>query len=123
MNKKSLSYLDNMKPRIVMFCGKGGVGKTTTASATALHFAKKGKRTLLLSTDPSPSLSDILEVDVKGNITKIQSVSGLAAVELDYEDIVEQWTEKFGDEVYDVISSFLPIETDIIEPAVKRHQV
>jgi len=93
-----------------MFCGKGGVGKTTIASATALHFAKKGNRTLLLSTDPSPSLSDMLEVDVKGQITKIQKASGLTAVE-----VVEQWTEKFGDEVYDVISSFLPIESDIIE--------
>jgi arsenite-transporting ATPase len=115
MNRKSLSYLDNMKPKIIMFCGKGGVGKTTTASATALHFAKKGKRTLLLSTDPSPSLSDMLEVNVKGKTTKIPSISGLAAVELDYDDVVEQWTEKFGDEVYDVISSFLPVEQDIIE--------
>jgi arsenite-transporting ATPase len=115
MNRISLSYLDDKNPKIIMFCGKGGVGKTTTASATALHFAKKGMRTLLLSTDPSPSLSDILEVDVKGTITKIQKVLGLAAVELDYDDVVEQWTEKFGDEVYDVISSFLPVEGDIIE--------
>ena len=47
---------------IVMFCGKGGVGKTTCASSTAIHCADRGHRTLLVSTDPAPSLTDILEV-------------------------------------------------------------
>ena len=56
-----IESLDRRKPKIVMFCGKGGVGKTTCASATAIHYASRGKRTLLISTDPSPSLTDILE--------------------------------------------------------------
>ena len=55
-------------PVILMFCGKGGVGKTTCASSTAIHYAAEGFRTLLISTDPAPSLTDILEVDVKGKI-------------------------------------------------------
>ena len=44
--------------KFYLFGGKGGVGKTSIAAATALHFAKKGKKTLIISTDPAHSLSD-----------------------------------------------------------------
>ncbi len=115
MSTDSLSFLEEVKPRIVMFCGKGGVGKTTCASTTAVHFALKGYRTLLISTDPAPSLSDMLELDVRGEVTPIPSVENLEAVELDYDRVVELWKERFGDEVYELISSFLPVEEDIIE--------
>ena len=98
-----------------MFCGKGGVGKTTCASSTAIHYAAEGFRTLLISTDPAPSLTDILEVDVKGKITPIPGVEDLEAVELDYSQIFDMWTEKFGDEVYAVISSFLPLGREILD--------
>jgi len=99
----------------LMFCGKGGVGKTTCASSTAIHYAAEGFRTLLISTDPAPSLTDILEVDVKGKITPIPGVENLEAVELDYSRIFDMWTEKFGDEVYAVISSFLPVGREILD--------
>jgi arsenite-transporting ATPase len=102
-------------PRIVMFCGKGGVGKTTCASATAIHYASNRYRTLLISTDPSPSLSDILEHDVMGEITGIPEVENLDAVELDYSKVLDMWIEKFGDEVYEVISSFLPVGREILD--------
>ncbi len=115
MSVEGLSFLDKDEPRIVLFCGKGGVGKTTAASATALHFARRGLRTLLISSDPTPSLSDILEVDVCGMITPIKAAPGLYAVELDYDTVVEMWKEKFGDEVYEVVSSFLPVDKEIIE--------
>jgi len=115
MSDGDLRFLDEEKPRIVMFCGKGGVGKTTSASATALHFARMGLRTLLISSDPTPSLSDILEVDVRGKITSIEAAPGLDVVELDFDTVVEMWKEKFGKEVYEVISSFLPVDEEIIE--------
>ena len=115
MSTDSLRFLEEVKPRIVMFCGKGGVGKTTCASTTAVHFALKGYRTLLISTDPAPSLSDMLELDVRGKVTPVPTVENLEAVELDYEKVVEMWKERFGDEVYELISSFLPVEEDIIE--------
>jgi len=102
-------------PVILMFCGKGGVGKTTCASSTAIHYAAEGFRTLLISTDPAPSLTDILEVDVKGKITPIPGVENFEAVELDYSRIFDMWTEKFGDEVYAVISSFLPVGREILD--------
>ena len=48
--------------RILLFTGKGGVGKTTVAAATALRCAEAGRRTLVLSTDPAHSLADALDV-------------------------------------------------------------
>jgi arsenite-transporting ATPase len=115
MSAQGLGFLDEGERRILMFCGKGGTGKTTSSSVTAVHFAQRGYRTLLISTDPAPSLSDILEIDVGGEITAIPGAPGLSAVELDYDLIVELWKERYGAEVYDLISSFLPVEEDIIE--------
>jgi arsenite-transporting ATPase len=50
--------------RILLFTGKGGVGKTTTAAATALMAARKGYRTLVVSTDPAHSLADALDLEL-----------------------------------------------------------
>ena len=112
MTKESL---ERREPKILMFCGKGGVGKTTCASATAIHYASKGMRTLLISTDPFPSLTDILEINVKGDITEVPGVQNLKAVELDYDKVIDMWKIKFGDEIFEVISSFLPVEEEIID--------
>ncbi|MEL6657355.1 MAG: TRC40/GET3/ArsA family transport-energizing ATPase [Bacteroidota bacterium] len=50
--------------RIILFTGKGGVGKTTVAASTALQAAKEGKKTLIISTDPAHSLSDALDMEL-----------------------------------------------------------
>jgi arsenite-transporting ATPase len=57
--------------RIILFTGKGGVGKTTTAAATALQCAKKGLKTLVVSTDPAHSLSDALNLELGPEPTAI----------------------------------------------------
>jgi arsenite-transporting ATPase len=115
MDNQGLVFLNEKKPKLVMFTGKGGVGKTTASSSTAVQFAKNGLRTLLISTDPAPSLSDMFDRNVNGVITPIESVPGLSVVELDYDLIVELWKEKYGEEVYAVASSFLPVGREIIE--------
>lgn len=51
-------------PKVIFFGGKGGVGKTTLAAATAAGFAAAGERTLLVSTDPAHSLSDLLDMSL-----------------------------------------------------------
>jgi anion-transporting ArsA/GET3 family ATPase len=61
----SLLKLDGANKRVLMFGGKGGVGKTTCAASTALHYAAQGRRTLIISSDASPSLSDIFEMEWK----------------------------------------------------------
>src|SRR3954468_89573 len=53
-----------MAPRTILYTGKGGVGKTSVAAATARRCAAAGMRTVVLSTDPAHSLSDSLEADL-----------------------------------------------------------
>jgi arsenite-transporting ATPase len=94
-----------------MFTGKGGVGKTTLSAATALFFSRN-QRTLLVSTDPSGSLQEIFGVKFDEGVKHIKD--NLDVVELTREMILKLWREKFGDEVYAVVSSFFPVKEEII---------
>jgi len=94
--------------KVVMFAGKGGVGKTTCAAATALHYSSLGKRTLVVSTDPTPSLSHIFEVGRGQKRNKIPE--NLRVEEIGAGRVKQMWDEKFGREVYEVFSSFVDIE-------------
>jgi arsenite-transporting ATPase len=78
--------------RILLFTGKGGVGKTTTASATALRLADRGHKTLLLSTDIAHSLADALDVQLADTPTPVQP--GLWALQIDTQGRFEAaWRE------------------------------
>jgi arsenite/tail-anchored protein-transporting ATPase len=57
--------------RTILYTGKGGVGKTSVAAATARSIARSGQRTIVLSTDPAHSLSDSLESDLAGDPTQV----------------------------------------------------
>ncbi len=74
--------------RVVLVGGKGGVGKTTTSSALAVLASQRGKKVLLVSTDPAHSLSDAFDRDIGDNITRI--AENLDALELDPDREVEQ---------------------------------
>lgn len=97
-----------MAGHVLMFSGKGGVGKTTCAAAAALHFATQGSRTLAISTDATPSLSHIYETSGNGRLTRV--ADNLYFQELGLEQVREMWDNKFGREVYDVFSAFVDIE-------------
>jgi arsenite-transporting ATPase len=81
--------------RFVFFGGKGGVGKTTMAAATAIFAAEKGIETLILSTDPAHSLSDSLDQRIGGEIVKVAGIKTdcLYALELDPERAVSDFGE------------------------------
>ncbi|MDY6892931.1 MAG: ArsA family ATPase [Chloroflexota bacterium] len=96
--------------RVTMFSGKGGVGKTTCAAATALHYASVGIRTIAISTDATPSLSHIFEITTNEKPARIQD--SLYISELGVEEVEGMWNEKFGRDVYDVFSSFVSINYD-----------
>ena len=57
--------------RVILFTGKGGVGKTTVAAATAVRAARAGLRTLVMSTDPAHSLGDSFEAEIGSTPTEI----------------------------------------------------
>lgn len=79
-----------MATRILLFTGKGGVGKTTVAAATALRLAAQGERTLILSVDPAHSLSDALDKPLGPE--PLEVASGLYAMELDvYYSMQKHW--------------------------------
>jgi arsenite-transporting ATPase len=98
--------------KIVMFTGKGGVGKTTMSVATAFHLSRNSK-VLLLSTDPAGSLSSIFSEEFHETIIHIDK--NLDVIELTRPVILRLWREKFGEEVYTVISSLLPVERNILD--------
>ena len=60
-----------MAPRTILYTGKGGVGKTSVAAATARRLSAAGRRTLLVSTDPAHSLADILGAAVGPDPTAV----------------------------------------------------
>jgi arsenite-transporting ATPase len=81
-------------PRFVFFTGKGGVGKTSLACATALSLADRGKKTLLVSTDPASNVGQVFEIEIGNRITPIPQVSGLEAIEIDPQKAAAQYRER-----------------------------
>ncbi len=69
-------------PRYLFFTGKGGVGKTSMACATALGLAEHGKRVLLISTDPASNLDEVLETSLSSLPSPVTHVSGLFALNI-----------------------------------------
>ncbi|HEX2234140.1 MAG TPA: TRC40/GET3/ArsA family transport-energizing ATPase, partial [Thermoleophilaceae bacterium] len=100
-----------MAPRTILYTGKGGVGKTSVAAATARRCAAAGLRTVVLSTDPAHSLSDSLEVELAGDPTPCgtnlfgQEVQAQEEMERHW-DAVQTWLgELLADRGVDTISA------------------
>jgi arsenite-transporting ATPase len=81
-------------PRFLFFTGKGGVGKTSVACATALELAARGKRVLLVSTDPASNIGQVFDITIGNTITEIPAVAGLSALEIDPEQAAEAYRER-----------------------------
>ncbi|MDP2200688.1 MAG: ArsA-related P-loop ATPase, partial [Methylicorpusculum sp.] len=77
-----MKFLDR-PPRFLFFTGKGGVGKTSIACATAICLADAGSKVLLVSTDPASNVGQVFGVTIGNRITEIAAVPGLAALEID----------------------------------------
>jgi len=102
----------------VLYGGKGGVGKTTMAAATALASARNGTKTLVVSTDPAHSLSDTLETDIPADPTSIRDDIPLYAAEIDPETALSDGpfgmgganplAGMLGDDVADSLAGSMP---------------
>ena len=84
-----LRFLDQPPP-FLFFTGKGGVGKTSIACATAVRLADQGKRVLLVSTDPASNVGQVFGVTIGNVLTPIEAVRGLAALEIDPQAAAQQ---------------------------------
>jgi arsenite-transporting ATPase len=88
-----MKFLDNA-PRFLFFTGKGGVGKTSIACATALTLTKAGKKVLLVSTDPASNVGQVFGLSIGNAITEVLAVQGLSALEIDPEQAAEAYRER-----------------------------
>ena len=92
MKAFNLSDIDLTK--YLFFTGKGGVGKTSIACATAVGLADKGKEILLISTDPASNLQDVFNQSLNGHGSEIAEIPGLTVVNLDPEQAAAEYRER-----------------------------
>jgi CO dehydrogenase nickel-insertion accessory protein CooC1 len=86
--------LTDHPPRILCFTGEGGVGKTSTAIAKAISFADRGKRVLLVSTEPASNLDEGLGVKLTSTPTAVPMVPRLSAMNVDPVEATKQYRER-----------------------------
>ena len=89
-----MSALPFVPTRVLFFTGKGGVGKTSLACATAIALADSGKRVLLVSTDPASNLDEVLGVTLSAFPTAVAGVPGLSALNIDPEEAARAYRER-----------------------------
>jgi arsenite-transporting ATPase len=94
----------NQPPRFLFFTGKGGVGKTSIACATAIQLAEAGNRVLLVSTDPASNVGQVFGITIGNNITAVPAVANLSALEID----PQAAAQGYRDRIVNPVRSILP---------------
>jgi len=89
----TISLLTDL-PKHLFLTGKGGVGKTSIACASAVHLARSGRRVLLVSTDPASNVGQVLETRIGNAVTPVEAVPGLWALEIDPEAAADAYRER-----------------------------
>lgn len=84
----------NQPPRFLFFTGKGGVGKTSLACATAIMLADSGLRVLLVSTDPASNVGQVFGITIGNQVTTIAAVPRLAALEIDPQAAAQAYRDR-----------------------------
>ena len=90
-------------PRFQFFTGKGGVGKTSIACATAIKLADSGQQVLLVSTDPASNVGQVLGITIGNQFTSIPAVSGLTALEIDPQAAAQAYRDRIVEPVRGVL--------------------
>lgn len=83
-----------MSTQYLFFSGKGGVGKTTMACATAVENADAGRKTLIVTTDPASNLADVFEQPIGHQVVPITGVPNLFAMEIDPDRATEEYRDR-----------------------------
>ncbi|MCA1762110.1 MAG: arsenical pump-driving ATPase [Flavobacteriales bacterium] len=95
MTSQNTSYL--------FFTGKGGVGKTSLASANAVKLADEGNKVLLVSTDPASNLQDVLESPVHEKVSEINGVSNLFAININPEVSAQEYRKRVTEPLHEIL--------------------
>jgi arsenite-transporting ATPase len=99
----STSFILDRNLALILFGGKGGVGKTTCAAASALHCARRGQSTLLASTDPAHSLSDSLGTSLGNTPVPVSGVENLFVLELDASRELELFKRNYNSVLTEIV--------------------
>jgi arsenite-transporting ATPase len=83
-----------LNTQFIFYSGKGGVGKTSMACATAVYHADQGRRTLIVTTDPASNLADVFEQSIGHHITPIRGVPNLSAMEIDPDKATDEYKDR-----------------------------
>ena len=94
--------------KLFLFGGKGGVGKTTCSASIAVKLACDGVKTLHITSDMAPSLSDIYDLEIGDRITNV--APNLDALEITQDSIAATWKEKFGPDFAEILSHLLDVD-------------
>ncbi len=97
-----LTTLVNTSLQFILFGGKGGVGKTTMAAATALELSKENK-VLIFTTDPAPSLAHSFGQVIGSEPTAVAGANNLFAMEINARKVLEEFKEEYGREILDIL--------------------
>ncbi len=98
-----LRFLDQ-PPRFLFFTGKGGVGKTSLACATAITLADAGQRVLLVSTDPASNVGQVFGITIGNRVTAIAAVPRLDALEIDPQAAAQSYRDRIVNPVRGILS-------------------
>jgi hypothetical protein len=94
-----LSGLLGHPTRHLFFTGKGGVGKTSLACAVAISLSDRGKKVLLVSTDPASNLDEMLEIPLGASPTRIPGTTSLFAMSIDPDAAAESYRQRVLDQL------------------------
>jgi arsenite/tail-anchored protein-transporting ATPase len=101
--------------KLILFGGKGGVGKTTCASSAGLYLADRDQKALLISTDPAHSLSDSLGTDIGDEIKQIEGIHPLSAIEVSAEKALSSFKMEYGDQLRKLLDTSTHLDGEDID--------
>jgi len=100
--------------KLILFGGKGGVGKTTCAASTGLYLAEYAK-TLIVSTDPAHSVSDSLGQKIGDEIIKVKDVRDLSALEISAEKALSKFKIEYEDQIKKILDTSTYLDQEDID--------
>ena len=110
----ALAGLENNDLKLILFGGKGGVGKTSCAIATALALSENFK-TLLISTDPAHSVSDCIEQHIGFNVVKVNGTKNLSAIEVVADEALSRFKAEHLSELKKLLETSTNLDNDDID--------